>query len=561
MTPTWYGVSAEPAIEARDLEIVLPGGDGVGPLTASLAPGEAVLLLGPSGSGKSTLLRTLAGAIPQTVGARVAGEARVCGLDPVVAGVVVTAAHVGVVAQDPTSGVCLPDVLDEVALPLENRAVPRADIGPRVAAALAGVELGAYAGRGTQGLSGGELQRLALAAATVARPDVLLLDEPTAMLDAPGVAAVRAAVGRVAGRATVLLVEHRLAEYAGEDGLAALPPRTIALDRGGRVLGDGPTAQVLARHGAALLAQGCWLPVEVELDVLGLDVATLARRTLDALRATDAEPAPPCPTASLAPCADASPAAVLTARGLGVDVGGRALLRDVDLDLRAGEVVALLGANGAGKSTLLAVLAGLVPPAAGRVAGPRAGLVFQHPEHQFAAHTVTAEIGFGLPAARREAVVRARLRELDLEPWADRSPWTLSGGQQRRLSLAAMRAHDRPVLLADEPTFGLDRDGAHRALRALREAADGERRAVAFTSHDLRQVAAWADRVVLIADGGVLAETTPAALLQRPDLLAAVGMRATPWLGHLARHGDAVVRHALRSLDAAVPAPLPEAAR
>ncbi|WP_313558588.1 ABC transporter ATP-binding protein, partial [Miniimonas arenae] len=174
-------MSAEPAIEARDLEIVLPGGDGVGPLTASLAPGEAVLLLGPSGSGKSTLLRTLAGAIPQTVRARVAGEARVCGLDPVVAGVVATAAHVGVVAQDPTSGVCLPDVLDEVALPLENRAVPRADIGPRVTAALAAVELGAYAGRGTQGLSGGELQRLALAAASVARPDVLLLDEPTAM--------------------------------------------------------------------------------------------------------------------------------------------------------------------------------------------------------------------------------------------------------------------------------------------------------------------------------------------------------------------------------------------
>src|SRR5699024_6679366 len=157
---------AEPVVAARDLEVVLPSGAGVGPWTGSLDAGEQLLLLGPSGSGKSTLLRTLAGAIPAHQRARVTGTVRVGGTDPV------------------GGGVCLPQVADDVALPLESRCVPRAQIGPRIDEALDAAGLAGLGGRAAATLSGGQLQRAGLAAALVAGPRLLLLDEPTAMLDA-----------------------------------------------------------------------------------------------------------------------------------------------------------------------------------------------------------------------------------------------------------------------------------------------------------------------------------------------------------------------------------------
>ncbi|GMA32055.1 hypothetical protein GCM10025875_20470 [Litorihabitans aurantiacus] len=542
-----------PVVHAVGLEVVLPGGDGVGPLTADVAPGEHVLVLGPSGSGKTTLLRTLAGAVPQHVRAHVTGTLRVGGgeggrggsvfpVDPVSDGVAATSAHVGTVAQDPVTGVCLTLVADEVALPLENRAVPPERIGPAVEGALVVAGAAHLRERASGELSGGELQRVALAAATVARPRVLLLDEPTSMLDAPGVAAVRDAVARVGDDVAVVLVEHRLDEWAGQAGSAGLPPRTIALARSGRVLADGPTADVLARHGRALLRQGCWLPLDAELEaLLGLGGGLASddvRRALLAL-AREAAAAP-----SGLPAGSRTREVVLRTRGLAVRAGGREVLRDVDLDLRAGALTAIVGANGAGKSTLLAALAGLEAPAAGTVEGPRAGLVFQDPEHQLVAATVTGEIAFGAVAPGRVAEL---LDAFDLRDWADRSPYTLSGGQKRRLSLAAMLAHERPVLLADEPGFGLDRAATRAAMAALREAADGGL-AVALTSHDLRAVAAWADRVVVVAGGGVAADLTPEAFLRDATALAAAGMSVPALLGFLVEH-DVPVRGALAVLE------------
>ncbi|TGO06119.1 Duplicated ATPase component YkoD [Serinibacter arcticus] len=524
---------------AEELEVVLPGGDGVGPLTANVAPGEHVLVLGPSGCGKTTLLRTLAGAVPQHVRARVTGSVLVAGTDPVTAGVAAVSEHVGTVAQDPVSGVCLPLVADEVALPLENRAVPPERIGPAVDGALAAAGAAHLRERASGELSGGELQRVALAAATVTDPPLLLLDEPTSMLDAPGVASVRDAVARVGPRVAVVLVEHRLDEWAGEAGSAGLPARTIALARSGRVLADGPTAAVLATHGRELLRQGCWLPLDAELEaLLGLPGGLASDAVRGALRALGREAEPDRVARTVGEV-------VLRARGLAVAAGGRTVLAGVDLDLRAGELVAVVGANGAGKSTLLAALAGLEPPVAGRLDGPRPGLVFQDPEHQLVAATVREEVGFGLAAG--EARVTDLLTRFDLLDWADRSPYALSGGQKRRLSLAAMLAHDRPALLADEPGYGLDRTATTTAMRALRAAADGGL-TVALTSHDLRAVAAWADRVVVLADGGVAADLTPEQLVRDPAALRAAGMSVPPLVAFLAEH-DLPVRGTLAVLE------------
>jgi energy-coupling factor transport system ATP-binding protein len=220
-------------------------------------------------------------------------------------------------------------------------------------------------------------------------------------------------------------------------------------------------------------------------------------------------------------------------------------------------VVALLGANGSGKSTLLLALAGLLRPWAGTVDGARPGLVFQDPEHQLVAHTVAAEVGHGLGADRDEVVARL-LERHHLAEHAGQSPWRLSGGEKRRLSLAAMLAHDRPALLLDEPTLGLDRRDTIATVSALRKAA-AEGRAVLFASHDLRTVATLADRVVVLAGGRVVADGPAIEVLRDHGLLARAGLELPVLLARLLDEvaSSAGVRRALRSLDDAVGAAAP----
>ncbi|WP_114853841.1 ATP-binding cassette domain-containing protein [Brachybacterium sp. YJGR34] len=538
-------VAAEPAllveapilVEAEDLEIVLPSGDGVGPWTGTVRAGEEILLLGPSGAGKSTLLLALAGAVPSHLRATVRGTLRVAGGDPVRGGVLALADHIGYLGQDPVSGVCLPGVEDEIALPLENRGVAPSRIGERIEAALAAADAGPLREREAHSLSGGQLQRVALAAATVAGPSLLLLDEPTSMLDADGVAAVRASIGQAVARPGVasVLVEHRLDEWAGERGIDGLPPRTLALDRSGRVLADGPTAEVLQRHGQELAAAGCWLPRDVE--------ARLAREAggqgADADRAgTDTDPAP-----------GSGAEVLLRARGLALGHGERTVLSGVDLDLVAGQVLAIVGRNGAGKSTLLGGLARLDAPLTGTVEGAAAGLVFQRPEAQFVGQSVRSELAdTGAAPERREQM----LDELDLRDWAEASPYRLSGGQKRRLALGAMLLRERPVLLADEPDFGLDH-AAHRTVRDLLRRVADEGRAVALTTHDLRVVAA-ADAVVVITDGTAQPPRPPGELLADRDLLRRAGLVSEPaGPRELAPAGAAAEPSAARDLSAAQP--------
>ncbi|MBF0723820.1 ABC transporter ATP-binding protein [Sanguibacter inulinus] len=513
-----------------------------------VAAGERVVVLGPSGAGKSTLLHLVAGLVPHSTPAEVEGTLVLGGggqpLD-LSSPVHERSALLGVVGQDPSASVCLPQVDAELALVLENRAVPPAQIGPRVGVALEQVGVGDLAQRQTARLSGGQTQRVALAAAVIGRPGLLLLDEPTSMLDASGVRAVRAAVEEVARDAslTVLLVEHRLDDYAGEAGLDGLPGRAVVLDADGTVVADGPTPQVLREHAAALHALGCWLPLEAELTALSGKVGDLASGAHDEL------------LAGLVPCDEVLPASpetgaprvLLRAHGLAVGHGRQTVLDGVDLDVRAGQVVAVLGENGTGKSTLLHALAGLARPLAGRVTGERPGMVFQNPEHQLVAHTVAEEIAHGL--ADPEPTVARMLREHRLEHCADRNPHQLSGGEKRRLSLAAMLAHGRDVLLADEPTFGLDRRDTVVVADALRSVADGGG-AVVFSTHDLRLAAEVADEVVVVGRGRVLASGSTHDVLSDAAALTGAGLELPAIVRWFVERcsSTAALRSALRAL-------------
>lgn len=562
-------------------------------ISLRLAAGEHAIIFGPSGAGKSTLLQLLAGVIPHSVVATLTGNVTVCDRQTAETEVAELSRHVSVLNQDPESSICLPDVEQELALPLENRGVAPHLIPARISTALNAVNAHALRSRETARLSGGEGQRIALAASLIVEPELLLLDEPTSMLDAEGIASVRDAMAEAVGKygPAVVLVEHRIDEFAGPAGLAGLPERAIVLSSDGDILADGPTEAVLAQEAPELMAAGCWLPLESELQAVfnvpgGLGSAevlagllALAAPDADALGAAALDAAAPDATApapavkrETQPCRGE---VVLAAEGLWISrtilpAGRRArnlrrrpsasvppdenevLLRNINLDLHAGEIVAVLGANGVGKTSLLLSLAGLLTPVAGAVTGQRPGMVFQNPEHQFVSTTVRGEVGYGVDPG---APIEELLSEHRLAHLAEQNPYRLSGGEKRRLSVAAMLAHSRPALLADEPTFGLDRRATIAAISAFRAAAT-KGTAIVLSSHDLRTVATLAHRAVVIAEGTVIADAPVFEVLRDRETLARARITLPPLIEWLldAAGDDSAIRRVLDGLDAKVSA-------
>jgi energy-coupling factor transport system ATP-binding protein len=464
-----------PAVLLRELTVHVqrradPVLDGIG---LEVADGEQLLVVGPSGCGKSTLLDVLSGVVPQGVPAEVTGEVVVGGQDPRRVAVARLALRVGRLGQDPAANACLPSVLDEVALTLENRGVPRAQIGPRVEDALERVGALHLAGRRTSALSGGEQQRVALAAVLAGRPDVLLLDEPTSMLDPVAAQRVRRVLAdRATGDpgTTTVLVEQR----TGDAGW--LPQRTAVLAPTGRLAADGPTAAVLPED-VALPARPGAAPGDV----------------------------------------------VVRLTGAGFRQGGREVVAVPHLELREGEVTVLVGCNGSGKSSLLLGLAGLLG-GRGRRAAPAVALVVQRPEHQLLARSAAAEVAVGLPrrVGDRDGVVDAALDAVGLAHLAHADPFRMSGGEQRRLALAATGVLGRRVLLLDEPTAGLDPQRTADVAGLVASAA-AQGRAVALATHDLRLARALADQVVVLAGGQVVARGGRGVLADR-GVLAAAGL-------------------------------------
>jgi energy-coupling factor transporter ATP-binding protein EcfA2 len=476
-----------------------------------LAPGSCLVVAGPSGSGKSTLARAIAGLVPWAAPGRLDGELRLDGRPVAIADPATLVARIGVVFQDPSSQLVMERAEDDVAFGLEGRGWLPSAMRARVPAALAEAGLVGFERRRTARLSGGEQQRLALAGAFAPHPGLLVLDEPTANLDPPGALAFaeRLAAVRETRGTTIVLVEHRA------DLAWPLADLVLALTADGTPLALGTPADLLARHRPALAAAGIWLPDEPPPVPAG--GRPEAGASPSPAEPSCAAPSPPgsAPAAPMHPVAQARGVEFAFERGIRV-------LSGLDLAIEPGARVALLGLNGSGKSTAARLLVGLLHPTRGtvRLAGrdpariaPHelarlAGYVTQDPERSFLAGTVEADLLLGLtPDERARAGDVAAALGLPLDRFGARNPFTLSGGEQRRLSLAAQLVRRPRLLVLDEPTFGQDRRGYEGLLALLRTRVEDGTAVVAAT-HDLRFAAELGGRVVRLA-GGRVAEDAP----------------------------------------------------
>lgn len=481
-------------IHARDLRFTYAGRPvpALRDVSFHIDAGEFLLVVGPSGSGKSTLALAVAGLIPNEIPGDFAGELEIGELRVAAATRRDVAALVGLVFQDPGSQLVMDRAGDDVAFGLESRGWSLDTMLRRVPEALDANGLGGFERRRSTRLSGGEQQRLALAGALAPRPAVLVLDEPTANLDPLGTAEFFAGLERVRKERsrTVVLVEHRV------DRAWPLADRVLALGAAGSPIDFGAPDAVLARSGRAMEAAGIWLP--------GAAVATASSTgATGSERSTLGGP-------------------VVHGRGVrfGFERGPNAepVIRGVDLELYAGERVALVGSNGSGKSTLGRLLVGLLHPDRGsiRIAGldpsrlaparlsRLAGYVFQEPERQFLATRVDAEIALGLTTPEHDAASGLMERlYLPLDLFAARSPYQLSGGEQRRLSLACALVREPGFLVLDEPTFGQDRKGYEGLLEILDTRVAAGTTVLAAT-HDERFIGDFAGRRIVLEDGWVI---------------------------------------------------------
>jgi energy-coupling factor transport system ATP-binding protein len=406
-------------------------------LTFSIRPGERVLLVGPSGSGKSTLLRAIAGVLTDSEAGDLSGS--------------IEADSAGLLLQDPNDALVSDTVFREVAVGLENAGDPRQNMVARVASALESVNLKLPLERPSVDLSGGEMQRMAFAGVVAASPKLLLLDEPTSMLDAESAESVRRSVEQQLRQteATLLVVEHRF------EGWLPLVNRMLVLNQQGQLILDGEPAALIREHSEQLLQLGIWVPGMTDPEVPELNFG----------------------------------------------------------DFDRGRITVLTGASGAGKTTELKRRMRDDPYSASIQLG--AGYVPQQAELTIIGSTVfesahftakRAAIGLGIAADFAIARTWAALKALGVDHLADKNPYEISGGEQRRVALAtALAAHPMSLYL-DEPTVGQDRESWSAIVGAIR----GARRAgikVTIATHD-QAIVKLADEVVEIVPSSTQSQSS-----------------------------------------------------
>jgi len=495
-----------------------------------LKSGELLLVAGASGCGKTTLARCINGLIPRSYKGELSGKVLLHGREVSGMSLIETSQIIGTLLQDPERQIVATNVVAEIAFGPENLGLPREEILERVDQAIERLGIDHLRERQTFTLSGGEKQKVALAGLLAMRPSILLLDEPLASLDPASAYEALAIFRRLAdGGATIVLIEHRV-----EDALRARPDRLLYMAEGEvRYLGPVKTLPpAISHHEVKLPAQ--WVVERVRQ--LGEKPKTLRP--------------------SISPSVSQPPLVVFEDVSFAYGEGPL-VLHNIDLKIRHGDLIAILGPNGAGKSTLVKHTIGLLKPTHGRVFiegkdtrqmtvaqnARSVGYVFQSPTHMLFAPTVHEELAFGpgnlgykseeIERNVDESIIAVNLTGLEKYP-----PLGLSFGQQKRTTIAAVLAMRSKIMIMDEPTAGQDYANYTRFMETLcsvtvkggKSLLTENFAATLFITHDLDLAVTYANRVLLIGEGRIVADGPPEEVLQDLDLLACCRVRPTSLL-------------------------------
>lgn len=480
--------------------------------------GDLLLLTGSTGCGKSTLLKCLNGIIPHEAAGQFDGNVRVSGMNTREHPVRVLAQKVGLVFQNPDEQIFSTRVREEVAFGLENLCFPRAEIVSRVEWALEKVGMREFIGESTNALSGGQKQRVAVAAVLALQPEVLVLDEPISQLDPGGAREVLGVVKKLsAAGMTIILVEHRIHE------VAQWADRVVVMD-GGRIVLDEPAGKIMD-HLEIFQKLGLRSPCRADT------FTGTSQGFLSAFHAGYAGGG-----AGTGRRVDDLGEKIVEVRDLWFSYdrrNGRGwALKGVDLDLFAGEVVAVVGDNGSGKTTLMHHLAGLFKLQKGRVVvagrdlrrhnayrlAGTVGIVFQNPALMLTADNVFDEVAFGpknlkMPPEELKRNVSECLCMMELEDLTGYHPQTLSGGQRLRCAVAAIISMKPQLVLLDEPTSGQDILHIRKLMELCRKLA-GRGKTVVIITHDHEIAMEYADRILVMDEGQIAADCTSQEFLQ-----------------------------------------------
>lgn len=573
MSEQAYSVTAGAKVPVRLAHVTLRYGDSVAldDVTLEVCRGERVCVLGANGSGKSTLASVICGLLaPDEGDVELAGHAVCTSGVPDLAAYRDARRQLGLVFQNPDDQIVTSVVADDVAFGPENLGVPRAQISVRVARELRRVAMEKYAHADPSRLSGGQRQRVCIAGALAMEPAVLVLDEPSSLLDVRGRAAIMRVMGRLAAAgATLVHVTHFMDEALAADRVVVMQHGHVALDA-------TPDEVFAAKNAQVIEALGLEMPFEARLAV--------ALRQAGAAGGAIAAPGAPSDEkpAACAACAHTAEPLAILARDLGFSYGpGAQALDGVSLKVPVHATTAIVGQTGSGKSTLLRLLCGLEAADAGSltVCGINAatkrgrrqvrravGYVMQHPERQLFAQTVAEDVAFGprnqgLSAAEVEGRVAHALDLVGLADRRDASPFELSGGQQRLAAIAGVLAMEPELLVLDEPTAGLDPRGRAR-LRALMADLAAHGVTLLQVTHSMED-AARADHVVVLDQSHVLAAGTPAEVFcpANEPQLTAVGLGLPRPLAYACEHALDARPLTLEALVAALRAQDAEEAR
>jgi energy-coupling factor transport system ATP-binding protein len=523
----------------------LPNGQPVEALRGvdlEIEPGEFVAIMGPVGAGKTTLCLALNGAIPHVIDGEFDGQVVVCGQNTRDALMGQLAMQVGLVIENAEAQLFNATVADEVAFGLEGMGLAPGEIEQRIDAMLELVDMAGFRQRSPRTLSGGEQKRLAIASVLAMQPRVLILDEPTSGLDSRGRLNVLAAIDRLRrehGQMTVVMATQ------DAEAAARFADRLLVLCNG-RIALSGSPAEVFAQT-EQMDDWGLGVPQLVRLARrLEMPVALTPEQAVEAWdgdlthrRATLSHPADPPGPAS-------DPIIEIRDLSHGYASSEQPAVHGISLDIQRGEWLAVIGVNGSGKTTLLKHLNGLLRPTGGTVhvagqdtqmrqVGELAHTVSympQNPDHSIFCATVQDEVAYGpRQLGLRGEPLRERvadtLERLDLSEYAQHPPAVLGYGLRRQVALASALAMGAPVLAMDEPATGLDRGMITRLMETI-SARHRQGTTVVMISHDLQLVARYAQRVVVLRDGQLVAQGTPQEILSDVELLARAGLEPLP---------------------------------